>query len=372
MRIDSSNILLNSAQISINTSSTYESLHAWSGNSDRTSTLFRENGEMAATKTVIKDNVDLIKRPPSIFHEIPSNMFGAAPDDTMKKLMDGSISDIRLQLIKDIIEMMTGKEIRVLDPSDTACSDNQSPAQDGSDAPGQASPPNPRTPQGRGVDYFFKETHYSKEGAAFGASGTVKTADGKIVNFSVSMEMSRETFDQRTVSLKAGDALIDPLMIDLSGTGVSFSDVKFEFDLAANGNKQSIGAPGVGSGFLAYDKNGNGLIDDGSELFGPSTGSGLKELAGLDGDRNGWIDENDAAFSSLKIWQKNGDGTDLLSTLREKDVGALYCGGAPTLFAMTAPDSGGGAALAGRLKETGVWLKESGGAGVLQEIDLVA
>ena len=58
----------------------------------------------------------------------------------------------------------------------------------------------------------------------------------------------RETLDQRTVSLKAGDALIDPLVIDLSGAGVSFSNVKFEFDLAAKGSPSLINAPGAGLG----------------------------------------------------------------------------------------------------------------------------
>jgi hypothetical protein len=370
MRISSSNVLLNSAQINIKSSSAYESLHTWDKNTDCVSTISRENIESAVKKTVIKDKVDLKNPPPSIFHEIPTHMFGNTSDDTMKKLMDGSISDVRLQLIKDIIEMLTGKEIKVLDPSDTDGGAGQSPVPAASDAPDQASNPKQRTPQGWGLDYYFKETNYSKEGASFSASGSIKTADGKTVKFSVSMEMSRETLDERSVSLKAGDALIDPLIIDLSGTGVSFSNVKFEFDLAANGTMQTMSAPSVGSGFLAYDKNGNGLIDDGSELFGPTTGSGFNELEGLDGDHNGWIDENDPAFSSLKIWQKNADDTDQISTLREKDVGALYCGSAKTQFDI-AQSGGSAATMAARLKESGIWLKESGGAGVLQEVDLV-
>jgi hypothetical protein len=43
-----------------------------------------------------------------------------------------------------------------------------------------------------------------------------------------------------------------------------------------------------------------GRIDSGSELFGPATGSGFGELAALDGDGNGWIDENDDAFARLR------------------------------------------------------------------------
>ncbi len=342
----------------------------WDKHSDVTSAFSQENMELQVKKTTIKDKVDISSLNNPIIHEIPANTYGNNSDDTINNLLDGSLGDIRLQLVKAIIEMMTGREIKVLDPSDMTRCDNGASAQSAPDARGQALRANQRTPQGWGMDYYFNETHYSKEGASFNASGSVKTADGKIVNFAVSLEMSRETFGQRVVSLKAGDALIDPLVIDLSGTGVSFSNVKFEFDLAANGEKKVINAPAAGSGFLAYDRNGNGLIDDGSELFGPATGNGFHELAGLDNDRNGWIDENDEAFSSMKIWQKNSDGADLIQTLREKDVGALYCGSAPTLFDATAAGDPAGA-VAGRLKETGMWLTESGGAGIVQEFDMV-
>jgi hypothetical protein len=367
MRIASSNVILNSAQINVKTSSTYEYLHKWDKNKDVVSTSSQESRALEVKKTVVKDKVDATVLNNPIFHVVPTNMFGNGSNHTMDNLLDGSIGDLRFRLMKAIIEMMTGKEIKLLNPSDVTQCDNQNSAQSASNGADQVHNTNQRTPQGWGVDYFFNETHYSKEGASFDASGSVKTADGKTVNFNVSLEMSRETLDKKTVSLKAGDALIDPLMIDLSGTGVSFSNIKFNFDLAGNGDKKLINIPGRGSGFLAYDKNGNGLIDNGSELFGPATGNGFKELSAFDSDHNGWIDENDNAFSSLRIWQKSDKGEDVISTLGEKDVGALYCNSAETLF--TIADSSN-KAMAGRLKETGLWLKESGGVGILQDVDM--
>jgi hypothetical protein len=366
MRIEGSTLQLNSAHIDIATSSTYEYLHKWDKNSDTTITSTRENLEAAVKTLSIKQKTAVAALENPLFHAVAGDGDGKNSDDIMEELLHGALGDLRLQIIKDIIEIMTGKKIDTLDPADMTQPGNEAPApRENGQAP--SSNADQRTPQGWGVDYYFNETHYSKEGTAFSASGGVKTADGRIIDFNVTLEMSRESLDQRTVSLKAGDALLDPLMIDFSGLGVSFSEVKFEFDLSANGEKRGFSAPGAGCGFLAYDKNGNGVIDDGSELFGPSTGSGFNELAGLDADANGWIDENDPAFSSLKIWQKSADG-DIVSGLGEKDVGALYCGSASTLFDLTAGES---RSMAGRLKETGIWLRESGGAGVMQEVDVV-
>ena len=53
----------------------------------------------------------------------------------------------------------------------------------------------------------------------------------------------------------------------------------FIFDLDTDGHKEKIEIPGTNSGLLALDKNGNNIIDNGSELFGPTTGNGFPELS---------------------------------------------------------------------------------------------
>ncbi|MEA3469756.1 MAG: hypothetical protein U9R57_16250 [Thermodesulfobacteriota bacterium] len=44
-------------------------------------------------------------------------------------------------------------------------------------------------------------------------------------------------------------------------------------------------------------------INNGAELFGPTTGHGFQERAQYELDFIGWIDENDSIFSSLRIWK---------------------------------------------------------------------
>jgi hypothetical protein len=221
--------------------------------------------------------------------------------------------------------------------------------------------------EGWGIDYQYRETHYTKEGVSFTAAGSVTTADGRAINFKAALEMSRESYEEMNISLKAGDALKDPLVIDLDGKGAGFSSVKFAFDIDADGKEDLLYTPQAGTAFLAYDKNGNGIIDNGTELFGPESGNGFSELALLDEDNNGWIDEGDSAFNRLSVWEKAGDGTDYITPLLERGIGALYTGSAKTEFLInTAANE-----LAGVLKESGVYLRENGGTGVIQEVDVV-
>ena len=121
-----------------------------------------------------------------------------------------------------------------------------------------------------------------------------------------------------------------------------------------------------GSGFLAFDKNSDNIINRGSELFGPGTGNGFEELAAFDEDQNRWIDENDSVFSKLSVWTKDENGEDLLISLKDAGVGAIALTNAATIFNMTEADNN----LNGQLKSSGVFLFENGNIGSVHQIDL--
>jgi hypothetical protein len=159
---------------------------------------------------------------------------------------------------------------------------------------------------------------------------------------------------------------VDPLVINYNAPSATLTDQKFEFDLTFSGNMQSISFPGQGSGFLAWDRNGDGTVNDGRELFGPATGSGFGELRTLDKDNNGWIDENDDIFSKLLVWTRDEKGKDVLYSLKETGVGAIYLGDVKTEYSLGAYT----ATANGILRSTSVFLREDGGAGTIQHLDL--
>ncbi len=104
----------------------------------------------------------------------------------------------------------------------------------------------------------------------------------------------------------------DPLALDLNGDGeISLTDLTsgIDFDLNADGVLDRSAFIGGGDGFLALDRNENGAIDDGSELFGDQNGAanGFLELARFDDDASGTIDSRDSLFSKLLI-ASIGDG----------------------------------------------------------------
>jgi hypothetical protein len=213
----------------------------------------------------------------------------------------------------------------------------------------------------------FFTSHYESESLQYKAKGLVNTADGRSISIDIGFSMSRQFYSSVTGSVSSTEVrkVVDPLIVNFSGTAASLTERKFEFDLDADGVSDNISFAGEGSGFLAFDRNDDGVINDGSELFGPSSGSGFGELRDYDLDGNGWIDENDDIFSKLRIWSKGADGSDMLFTLKEADVGAIYLGDISTQYTL-----GGYGAVDGMLRSTSMFLKESGGAGLISHIDL--
>lgn len=210
---------------------------------------------------------------------------------------------------------------------------------------------------------FFEET----ESTSFSTVGTVRTADGREINFNVNVGMSREFQEYYRDDLElASFTMCDPLVINLDTDVAQLQDQTFYFDIDADGKPDEVSQLGTGSGYLALDKNGDGSVNDGSELFGTASGNGFADLAKYDEDGNGWIDENDAVWEKLKIWAKDQNGNDVLYRLADKGVGAICLQNASTDFTQ----KGLGGQTLGAVRSTGVFLYENGNVGTVQHVDV--
>lgn len=205
------------------------------------------------------------------------------------------------------------------------------------------------------------------EATTFASKGLVETADGRRIDFNIEVSMTR-AFMSQIDSLDVKEYIkTDPLIINLDTDACSVTDQKFLFDLDSDGRKEEISFAGKGSGFLALDLNNDGIINDGSELFGTKSGDGFKDLAAYDDDGNGWIDENDNIFNKLKVWTKDSEGKDVLLDLKRADVGAIFLDNANTQFSLKDDEN----RLNAEIKKTGIYLKESTGkVGTLNHVDL--
>ncbi len=214
----------------------------------------------------------------------------------------------------------------------------------------------------------FTETIREHERTGFFSSGTIRTQDGQKLEFNLELNMCRDFECERKEKDGGKVVLRDPLVINFDGNAAELSGKRFTFDLDADGKTESIPGLGGGSAFLAFDRNGDGRINDGSELFGTRSGNGFADLAALDGDGNHWLDENDAAFNNLRIWQPDASGQGNLRSLRDMGVGALYLGSTETSFALTDSEN----RLLAQIRASGFYLREDGRAGSLQQVDLAA
>ncbi len=217
-----------------------------------------------------------------------------------------------------------------------------------------------------GLEYNRHERYEEQESLSFQAEGTVKTADGQNISFDVSLNMARKFVHESSTEIRAGNAEVkDPLVINFDGDAADLSEDRFEFDLDMDGTMESLNTLETGSGFLAYDKNENGEVDDGSELFGPSTGNGFEELATYDRDGNRFIDESDPIYDDLYVMKPASDGSMEAVSADQLDVGAIFLGSSDTSFSFK-----NGMDLQGELRRSGIYLKENGEAGTVQQIDL--
>lgn len=281
----------------------------------------------------------------------------------IREKSDSAVEDFRQKMVKYIYELLFGKEKADKLSEEWGASDVPLESNIHANANEYTLVPVEK------VIYSSEYYHHEEETASFSTQGIVKTADGREITINVDVTMSRSFTEYAKEELKimSFQKVYDPLVINFGGNTAKLTDQKFYFDIDMDGTKDDIARLSSGSGYLALDKDNNGIIHDGSELFGPKSGDGFGELAEYDEDGNGWIDEGDSIWKHLKIWCQNEDGTSTLYRMSDKNVGAICLQNAKTQFTLKDAKN----CELGYIRSSGVFLFESGQAGTVQHLDLV-
>ena len=188
------------------------------------------------------------------------------------------------------------------------------------------------------LNYVSETWNIEQEDTSFSTVGSVRTKDGREINFNVNVNMSRRCEEYYKEQLNVAEfTLHDPLVINLDTDVAEVSDQTFYFDLDADGKEE--------------------------------------EISVLNG--SGWIDENDSIWSKLKIWCKDENGNDVLYKLSDKGVGAICLQNVSTDFTLQgdrkAQDGTTNAnATNAVVRKTGIFLYENGNVGTVQHVDMAA
>jgi len=364
MKIISSTVAMASQHELVEKDVEQQSLRVWNNKGSNVSN--QGNGVEEFVKEARQDIVDISEQAKELYSTQVQSAQGISGDESPYELSDKDKQ--KLRLIQAMLETLTGKKMRfyALDgKSDQANAPVKGEKNTRIILNQQVS--NNATPLlGWGLEYHSYKAHSEQERTAFQAAGIVKTADGKEINFSAEMNMSRQFLSEQRVDIRAGDVLRDPLVINFDGQAAQLTEQKFHFDIDSNGIQEKISFLKPGSGFLAIDLDNDGIVTNGNELFGTKSGDGFADLAQYDSDGNQWIDENDPIYQKLRIWAKDDDGKDQLLALGQKGIGAIYLGNVNTEFAVKNSEN----QLMGQIRQTGIFLKEDGKVGTVQHVDL--
>lgn len=371
MRIEQSQIALTSRRVANVTDQSRSTLKAWVGPKPAAGAQGATSVGSPARDVEVSALASLVKLSGQAVAAARQISGQGGTSSGEPDLNDPTITDPNLVAMIMLIERLTGHKVHLIHMADLP-TDTNAAAQQAAQQAVAAADSGTGTAQpadaGWGVEATLVDVHEESETTNFAAAGQVTTADGRTIALDYALQMQRQETDTSTLDIQAGNAVkkIDPIALNLSGGPVQLSAARSGFDINSDGEAEQVALPAAGTYFLALDRNGNGMIDAGSELFGPNTGNGFAELRALDTDGNGWIDEGDAAYKNLKLWSGTDSG---LQSLAAAGVGALYVArSAATQFDIRSPQN----ETLGQVVSSSVYLAQDGKPGAMQQVDLTA
>lgn len=142
----------------------------------------------------------------------------------------------------------------------------------------------------------------------------------------LSLSFSQSTSLSFASTVTTAPEQVDPLIINLSNQDFQFDLAReVSLDLDANGTIDSFYSPGEDNFFLALDKNSNGFIDDGRELFGDADGfkDGFTALAQYDFNLDKVINSQDPVFNQLLLMSYDKYGEQKTKTIKDSNITSI-------------------------------------------------
>ena len=259
--------------------------------------------------------------------------------------------DSKLYVLKLLVQKLSGKGIDWYEHGDFTklTSETNAPNQnEESDSNNQES---------------IERLYHENQANSLSLEGNLVTAQGEKVHFAfkINFEQSITEYQKSVEQVE----MKDPLIISFTNRAVTLDNTKMNFDLDADGQTESFSNLAKGYGYLAFDRNINGQIDNGQELFGAMKGEGFAQLAKYDYDGNGFIDENDTIFSPFNVWVKNNEQDELIS-LDRANISAIAMENVETPLNMRQNNE-----LKGAFRQSGLYIDNSEQAGLIQQSDFV-
>jgi hypothetical protein len=189
-------------------------------------------------------------------------------------------------------------------------------------------------PDAQAAARAISAAHNGTEANSTSSSALASSADNPsaaVVDASVRSRDFVEVIQQRELQLQlnipAKPKKTDPLALDLAGNGFSTRGLhdSVSFDLNGDGQLEQVSVPNGDDALLALDRNGNGRIDNGRELFGDQHGAsnGFAELQKYDDNQDGQIDLQDAVFTRLSLLRFDQHGQQHRQSLSDAGVSAI-------------------------------------------------
>jgi hypothetical protein len=190
---------------------------------------------------------------------------------------------------------------------------------------------------------------------------------GQRVSISIqAMHMEFQSGGAQQGGQQNGQQSADPLVLDIQGNGIDLTGAANGafWDLTGSGKPVQAATVRGDDGLLFVDKNHDGRLTSGKELFGDQTGyaDGYANMASQDANRDGVIDSRDPIFTDLRVYQDpKGDGAGEIFSLGQLGIKSLDLASKD----VSAEDSNGNQAV-----KVSSFQKADGGKGLLADIML--